>query len=335
MRVFACTLTLGIFLALPVALAQESACIFAANQAAVVNIQYSYSTSDGNGTETGTGFIISPSGHVLTNAHVVTPRDPDVQVHSAKIIARPGSLFNPEVEATVLVRDRLTDLALLKLPQRDGDLEWPTVDIGRPGSKPVGSWLMALGFASSDLAIIPPGIKTAHNTIVDGELRTWWQTSLSLNSGNSGSPVFDALGTIVGVAVAIRREAQLITYVIPISQAQHLLDAAGVQPALAGRCAVFPECRHESHGIEYYEVDEFHNRWGEWRRGGYNRGAFCNDLLSDLRKIHPEGIFTFVRDDERSRELPIRRFEYRYFCEFRRLENPVYNLKRSVFCLSQ
>lgn len=315
--------------------AQESTCIFTVNQAATVHIEYKYVTMDGEGIEKGSGFIISSAGHVITNAHVVSPRLKDVNAQSATISVRAGSLLNPPVEATLIVRDPSLDLALLKLPPQPGPLPWATVGIS-PINLPVGAPLIGLGFgASGDLAIVPGGQKTAHNTVVDGELKPWWQTNLGLNPGNSGGPIFGQLGTVVGIAVAKNDGAQLITYVIPMALAQHLINAADVRPAQAGRCAVFPECRNVIHGIERYEIDEPKSSWGDWRSGGYNRGAFCNDFLIKLRATYPSSTFEFVRDDEQNRKTPFPDLhaEYKYFCEYRRRENPIYQLRRSGACL--
>jgi S1-C subfamily serine protease len=315
--------------------AQDSACIFTFNQPATVYIEYKYSTQEGNGIEKGTGFIVSTRGHVITAAHVVSPRIKDVVVQSATISIRVGGLLNPPMDAIVLVRDPSVDLALLQLPPRSQPDTWPHVAISNQVSLPVGARLIGLGFASGDLAIVPSGQKTANNSFIDGELKPWWQTNLALNAGNSGGPIFGELGTVVGVAVAKRDGAQLVTYIIPISRAQHLLDAADVHSVQAAGCAIFPECRHPSHGIEKYAVDESQSAWGEWRRGGYNRGAFCNDLLGQLKTRFPASSFTFVRDDEQNRDAqpPFRVIEYRYFCEFRRRENPIFELKRSIACL--
>jgi len=316
------------------ALAQESACVFAANQSATVQIEYRYRTPEGEGLQNGSGFIVAPSGFVITNAHVVSPRHANLKVEGASVSVRAGGLVNPPVEAEVVFRDPANDLALLRLPMRSKEGGWPVVTVGSAANLPVGSRLMGLGFAvAGDIAIVPWGEKTANNTVVDGQLRPWWQTSLALNPGNSGGPIFDQLGTVVGVAVAINSTAQLVNYVIPISRAQHLLDLAEVKTSVAGRCAVFPECRHASHGVERYEKDSIVNRWGNWRRGGYNQGAFCNDFLADLQRAHPQSTFTFVKSDERSRMTWDRHAEYKYYCEFRRQEQPLFEVRRSIACL--
>ena len=76
--------------------AQDSECIYTANRPATVHIEYKYTTqSDGTGTETGTGFIISRMGHVITNAHVVSSRLKNVTVTSSTITVRVGGLLNP------------------------------------------------------------------------------------------------------------------------------------------------------------------------------------------------------------------------------------------------
>jgi len=314
--------------------AQESACLFAANQASTVHIEYRYRTVDGEVAEQGTGFVVSDVGHVLTNAHVVSPRQTDAKVEWARLSLRVGGLMNPVIEADVLARDPSVDLALVKLPARLNDQKWPTVTVGNAANLPVGSRLIGMGFPlAGDLSIVPAGEKTAHNTVVDGQLKPWWQTNLALNPGNSGGPIFGSLGTVVGIAVAKRDDAQQISYVIPIARAQHLLDAADVKSAQAGRCAVFPECRHASHGIERHLVDAPVSQWGPWRKGGYNQGAYCNDFLATLQQQHPNSTFTFTRSDEQSRSDTLRNVDYRYYCEYRRLEQPEFSLRRSPACL--
>jgi S1-C subfamily serine protease len=316
------------------AFAQDTACIFEANRSATVRVKYNYvTTSDESGTEEGSGFLVTKDGHILTNAHVVSPRLPDVAIREESVSVRVGSILEPDLPVEVLTRELGRDLALLKIRPVDAVAKnWPFLVADEKGRLPVGSNLFALGFASSDVAIAA-GQKTADNAFIDGAVRPWWQTSLPLNGGNSGGPVIGPLGTVVGIAVARKNGAQLVTYLIPVSDAGFLLDAAGGVRSKASRCAAFPRCRHATHGIERYEVEELVSRWGDWRRGGYNRGAFCNDYLRELQQSYPSSEFTFSRDDERSRERDFRRFEYKYFCEFRRRERPVYVETSSFACV--
>ena len=314
--------------------AQDSQCLFMTNQAATVHIKYTYATTDGPGVATGTGFIISPEGHVITNAHVVTPQLKDVTVSSANIAVRAGSLLNPPVEASVISRDAESDLALLKLPPQPSGAPWQAVAVSGLTDIAVGGSLSALGFAgSSDLALVPNGQKTAQNTFVDGQLKPWWQTNLALNPGNSGSPVFGRYGTVVGVAVALNNSGQMITYIIPIARAKHLLTAARTDVKKSAACAAYPVCQHASHGIERYGIDEVKNNWSAWRSGGYNRTSACNDFRAQLTSQFPNAVLTFIRDDENSKEVGFRHFEYRYFCEFRRQESPIYVAKQSSSCI--
>ncbi|KAB0324728.1 serine protease [Janthinobacterium sp. PLB04] len=327
-----CVPLLGLFT--PLSEAQDMQCLFTANQPATVQIKYEYTTPDGDGVDYGSGFIVSPSGHVITNAHVVSPHTKDVTVNSAMVTARAGSRLNPPVEASVVSRDSESDLALLKLPLAPGAAPWPTVTIAPPDNIAVGTTLTALGFAgASDLALVPGGQKTAENTMLDGQLKPWWQTNLALNPGNSGSPVFGRYGTVVGVAVAINNGGQLVTYIIPITRAQHLLTAAGAEMKKSAACAAFPVCQHPSHGIERYAIDELKSEWTPWRGGGYSRSAACKNYEQQLKNAYPSAILSFIRDDENSQDTGFRHFEYRYFCEFRRQENPVYVAKQSAACM--
>jgi S1-C subfamily serine protease len=326
---------------IPGALAQDAQCIFDAHQDAVVQIEYNYSTSnDGDGTEHGTGFIVSPDGHVITSAHVVSPNGGDIDIHAEKIVIRQGTVFNEPVEATLIARDIGNDLALLKLASRQDELDWPTLDIGRAGSLPVGSPLVGLGFSSSDLAIVPVALKTANSAVVDKVLKPWWQTSLSLNSGNSGGPVFGSLGTVVGVAVAVRADAQLVTYVIPISFAQHLLDAAGVRSVAAGRCAVYPECRHEKHGVESYGFDERltgppgSRSWSSCTQHGNNsKSRHCSSRKDAILATYPDAVLSDEVGDEEQCGNRLTEYKFKYTCSIRVQRDPVFRLMQSEHCL--
>ncbi|WP_395517842.1 S1C family serine protease [Pseudorhizobium flavum] len=313
--------------------AQDDQCIFAANAPAVAYVEYSFDTTEGRGRNKGTAFIISQSGFAITNAHVVSPPKGSAEVKSATVQARVGGLLNPFVPVEVLFRDPSLDLALLKLqPPADGD-GWPTVTIGARTLLPIGAPLLAIGYSTGDVSLVRDGAKTANNTFIDGELVPWWQTDLPITSGNSGGPIIDKLGTVVGVAVAKSTSSEKITYIIPIALTRHLLDAAGVVTQDFGKCARFPACRHASHGVESHTISESQSAWGEWRDGGYNQTAACNDFLNELRTRYPNSSFEFVRSDERSRDTGFRHFQYRYYCEYIRKENPVYNLMESEACL--
>jgi hypothetical protein len=225
------------------AFAQEESCIFDANKASTVYIEYKYATDyDGDGSQQGSGFIISPTGHVLTNAHVVSPSIKDIKIKSSSISVRVGGLFKPTIEAQVVNIDQSNDLALLKLPKRPDGGNWQPVVVGNSPNLNVGASLMALGFGGGgDIAIVPDGKKTTDNCSVGGELKPWWQTNLGLNSGNRGGPIFGELGTVVGVAVAIETTGQLISYIIPITRAEHFLKIAEVKSAEFGPCAKIPK----------------------------------------------------------------------------------------------
>lgn len=340
---FAVILALLTFIFGKYAKAQEAQCIYAEHKSAVVSVEYSYTTkSDGSAQENGTGFIVSSSGYVLTNAHVIRPeiRQQDIVLSSIKV--RVGGRSYDQITATVSPQDidESADLALIKLPVFS-QTPWPTLPIGNIDTLPVGSGLVGLGYpVGGDIAIVPLAPKTADTAIVDGVPKAWWQTNLALSKGNSGGPIFGQLGTVVGVAVAINRNSNHLTYVIPISRAQSLLQKAGVRPIVSGICADFPSCSHPSHGIDRYTVNENLGDESEWRYGGgnpkANQGSWCSDYLGELQKKYPKSSFTKTTSRERqdwdNAALRIGA-KYKYYCEYKRLEGPIYKEQKSAACL--
>jgi hypothetical protein len=195
-----------------------------------------------------------------------------------------------------------------------------------------------MGFPGGDVTITPLSEITASNTFLHGELRAFWTTGLNLNPGNSGGPVFDRLGTVVGIADAIRDDnAQAISFVVPIQEAFSLLANAGAEKSLAGPCAELPVCAHSSHGIDHFEVDVNMTGHSGWRGGGYNQTAYCNDYLGYLNVQYPNSAFTRLSSGEDARWTGTfgRTRNYNYYCVVRRQENPIYKQAAGVECLSK
>lgn len=334
---------IGLSLILPT-YAQEAQCIYDEHKNSTVSIQYTYKTkNDGEGEEKGSGFIISPSGHILTNAHVVRKqRTNDISFVSESILVRVGGLSSEPLPAEILDIDESADIALIKVSPANHSKIWPTLPISHIDSLPVGSSLMGLGFAAGgDIAIVPNGQKTADSTVVDRKPKAWWQTSLPLSEGNSGGPIFGKLGTVVGIAVAINRNSVHMTYVIPIARAQPMLAKTEVITSLTGPCADLPLCRHPSHGIERYQIDTKVGDESDWRYGGGNPDAsqdsWCSDYLGQLQQKYPSSTFikTGSRDSQFMFDNELLRIgaKYKYFCEYSRLEGPVYKEQKSLACL--
>ena len=214
-------------------------CIFETHGNSIAYIEYRYRTKDGGwDTTKGSGFIIAGDGHILTNNHVVSPNVADLgrPVVQDKVVVRLGGLEQDEHTATIIRRDETSDLALLKIGSRTPP--WPIVPIGDSSRHRPGDVLTGIGFPGGDLAIVPASPITAANAVVYGVNKPWWQTGLALNAGNSGGPIFDSVGTAVGIAVATRDGAQQITYAIPMQYALDLAKAGGAtQLESAGPCA--------------------------------------------------------------------------------------------------
>lgn len=321
---------------------QDAQCIFDKYKHATVEIEYKYKTkNDGDGKQNGTGFIVSTTGHIVTNAHVIVPKVNPDQIIESSIFVRIGGLAKTPIPATVLDKDinNLEDLALIRLNPAVSQL-FPTLPVSYVDKLPGGSPLIGLGFASgSDIAIVPPAQKISDSTLVDGKSKPWWQTSLALSPGNSGGPVFGKLGTVVGIAVAINTDTAYRTYVIPIARAQVLLDQAGVKTSTFGNCADFPVCRHPTHGLERYAIDESVSEESDWEPGGGNPRAnqdyWCSTYRGKLEIMYPDSSFTknSSRDSQTTSGPFNSNVKYKYICEYKRLENPIFKEQKSAACL--
>lgn len=138
----------------------------------------------------GSGFVISEDGYIVTNNHVIEAAD-EITVEFYE---------GGELDAKVIGTDPKTDIALLKV-EADGPL--PYVSFGDSDTARVGDWVMAMGNPLGQGFSVSAGIVSARNRALTGTYDDYIQTDAAINRGNSGGPLFDMDGKVVGVNTAI------------------------------------------------------------------------------------------------------------------------------------
>lgn len=183
----------------------------------------------------GSGFIISADGLVVTNNHVIEGAD-EVQVFT-----QDGDRY----DAVVLGTDEKTDLAVLRI---DAGKPMPFVPFGDSDSADVGDWVMAIGNPFGLGGSVTLGIVSARNrNINSGPYDNFIQTDAAINQGNSGGPLIDMNGEVVGINTAIiaRGGGGLgIGFAVPINLAQGVIS----------QLAEFGETRRGWLGVGIQEV---------------------------------------------------------------------------------
>jgi serine protease Do len=209
----------------------DVAAIIAAVQPAVVSIS---ANVGGGGEGAGTGFAVGTDGVIVTNAHVVADAD-DIEVTFSDGSTQPADIVGRDVNA---------DLAVLKVDATG----LPVVQLGSSDDVQIGDDVVAIGNA---LAL--EGGLTVTRGIISGPprpevaeelgivLESVIQTDASISSGNSGGPLVDAQGRVIGINTAIAgsgpgSQAENVGFAIPISLAAPIIDdlAAGRLPAFLG-----------------------------------------------------------------------------------------------------
>ncbi|AXE32931.1 DegQ family serine endoprotease [Chromobacterium phragmitis] len=162
----------------------------------------------------GSGFIISPDGYLLTNAHVVARAD--------KITVK----FNDkrEFQARVIGSDARSDVALLKIDATN----LPVVRLGDPKNLKVGQWVLAIGSPFGFENTATSGIVSGKNRMLPDESSVQFiQTDAAVNPGNSGGPLFNLKGEVVGINSQIYSRSggfMGISFAIPIDTAMNVAE---------------------------------------------------------------------------------------------------------------
>lgn len=164
---------------------------------------------------TGSGFIVSKDGYILTNAHVVSEAD-EVTVRLTD---------RREFAAKVIGSDARTDVAVIKI---DAKADLPVVEIGDPSRLKTGQWVLAIGspFGLANTATAGIVSSTARS-VGGGSSVPFIQTDVAVNPGNSGGPLFDLQGEVVGINSMIFSQSggyMGVSFAIPIDIAMQVRE---------------------------------------------------------------------------------------------------------------
>jgi serine protease Do len=159
----------------------------------------------------GTGFVIDPSGLILTNHHVIDAAD--------RIMVQLTDGRN--LHARRIGSDADTDIALIKV---DTGKPLPYAPLGNSDALRVGEWVVAIGNPLAYQHTVTVGVVSfIGRKLFDNSLDRYIQTDAAINFGNSGGPLIDAHGEVIGINAAISSRASNIGFAVPINQATAIL----------------------------------------------------------------------------------------------------------------
>ncbi|MDB9375548.1 HhoA/HhoB/HtrA family serine endopeptidase [Nodularia sphaerocarpa] len=164
---------------------------------------------------TGSGFILSENGVLLTNAHVVADTD------TVQVTLKDGRTFKGKVVGV----DPITDVAVVKIPEN----KLPIVKLGNSQNLIPGQWAIAIGNPlgldnTVTIGIISATGRTSAQVGVPDKRVSFIQTDAAINPGNSGGPLLNAQGEVIGINTAIRADAQGLGFAIPIETAARIAN---------------------------------------------------------------------------------------------------------------
>ena len=166
-------------------------------------------------TGIGTGSIITDTGYILTNYHVVEGAD-------SVTVTLVGS--NKSLPAKVIGHDNQLDLAVLKV---DAGHKLPYLTLGNSDNTRVGEWVVAIGNPYGLDHTVTAGVISAKErpiTIEGRQYKNFIQTDAAINPGNSGGPLLNTKGEVIAINTAVSVEAQGIGFAIPINTAKDILN---------------------------------------------------------------------------------------------------------------
>src|SRR5262245_1732703 len=191
------------------------------------------SRGDGTRRGSGSGFIIDPDGSILTNEHVIEGME--------RIVVKLSD--GRTLRGRVVGTDPDTDIALIKV---DGQQGLPVAPLGDSSSLRTGEWVCAIGNPLGYEHTVTVGVVSyVGRKLFDPSLDNYIQTDAAINFGNSGGPLINARGEVIGINAAISSRASSIGFAVPIS------GATAILPQLRARGRV----SRGYIGVELREID--------------------------------------------------------------------------------
>ena len=203
--------------------------IYASRSRGVVTIFAQYGSGSSAQVAQGSGFVVSKDGYILTNSHVITNAGEGSTVHGADRVYVEFQ-DHDRVPARIVGWDVFDDVALLKVDPRDHALA--PVPLGNSAAVAVGAPVAAIGSPFGQEDSLGVGVVSATRRSIDSltsdySLVDAIQTDAPINHGNSGGPLFDARGRVIGINAQIRSDsgtAEGVGFAVPINSARRSMQ---------------------------------------------------------------------------------------------------------------
>lgn len=277
----------------------------------IIDSRYEYQGA----ISSGTGFIITSDGYIVTNQHVIDGLDlNDNYVLKVQV---PG--FDSLISASVVGSDIQTDIAVIKLMEEQ---DYPCVVLGDSNALQVGELVVAIGNPLGRLeGTVTVGVVSALNREfnTNGYSISLLQTDASVNSGNSGGPLVNSFGEVIGVINAKISSAEGLGFAIPISDVHDIIESiiqygyVANRPYLGVTVGYTPEGSYNGavEGVYVAEVEED----GPADQAGLKEGDrfilvdgveinSSNDII-DVRDSHEVGDEVTVVVDRDGRQIEL------------------------------
>jgi 2-alkenal reductase len=208
----------------------EPARIYAARSAGVVTVYAFYDSDSGGSASQGSGFVVSPKGYVLTSAHVITTAAGNNARGKAADRVFVGFKDGDRVPATVIGWDIFDDVGLLRVKPNAHSLA--PVPLGDSSKVVVGEPVAAMGSPFGNEDSLAVGVVSATRRSIASLTSSYQvtdaiQTDAPITHGNSGGPLFDARGRVIGINAQIRStsgEAEGVGFAMPINAARRSME---------------------------------------------------------------------------------------------------------------
>jgi 2-alkenal reductase len=211
----------------------DPAQLYASRAGGVVTIYALFGEHEATGNAAqGSGFVVSDEGHILTNSHVITTAGEadsagDVDAAREVYVEFPDG---ERVVARVVGWDLFDDVGLLKIDPKHHALA--PVPLGNSDSVAVGEPVAAIGSPFGEQTSLAVGVVSATRRSIRALTSEYWitdaiQTDAPINRGNSGGPLFDARGRVIGINAQIRSDtgtAEGVGFAVPINSAKRSLE---------------------------------------------------------------------------------------------------------------